>query len=103
MVFFGIAAKTFAITEGLLPEDEDFNRWYKFVTLETGLICGAVLFLIGLGVAISSVASWAHAGYGPLQPVEMMRRTLPSMMCLMLGTEVCFASFFLSLLGLKRR
>jgi hypothetical protein len=33
----------------------------------------------------------------------MMRRTLPAMLCLMLGTEVCFGSFFLSLLGLKRR
>ena len=29
----------------------------------------------------------------------MMRRTLPAMMCLMLGTEVCLGSFFLSLLG----
>jgi len=29
----------------------------------------------------------------------MMRRTLPAMMCLMLGIEVCFGSFFLSLLG----
>jgi hypothetical protein len=38
-----------------------------------------------------------------LPPVQMMRRTLPAMLCLMLGTEVCFASFFLSLLGLKRR
>jgi len=28
---------------------------------------------------------------------------LPAMLCLMLGTEVCFASFFLSLLGLRRR
>jgi hypothetical protein len=32
-----------------------------------------------------------------------MRRTLPAMMCLMLGNEVCFGSFFLSLLGLRRR
>lgn len=33
----------------------------------------------------------------------MMRRTLPAMLCLMLGAEICFASFFLSLLGLRRR
>jgi glycosyltransferase involved in cell wall biosynthesis len=103
LVFFGVAAKVFAITEGLLPEDESFDRWFRFVNLESGLIVGVVLVLVGLGIAISSVSAWAHTGYGPLPPVEMMRRTLPAMMCLMLGTEVCFASFFLSLLGLKRR
>ncbi|HZL28883.1 MAG TPA: glycosyltransferase family 2 protein [Acidobacteriaceae bacterium] len=103
LLFFGIAAKVFAITEGLLPEDESFQRWFRFVTLETGLIAGAMLVLVGLGIAIFSVHAWAHAGYGPLPPVRMMRRTLPAMMCLMLGTEICFGSFFLSLLGLKRR
>jgi glycosyltransferase involved in cell wall biosynthesis len=103
LIFFGVAAKVFAITEGLLPEDESFQRWFRFVTLETGLLVGVALVLAGLGIAISSVSAWAHTGYGPLPPVQMMRRTLPAMMCLMLGTEVCFGSFFLSLLGLKRR
>jgi len=103
LVFFGVAAKVFAITEGLLPEDESFDRWFQYVTLETGLIAGVLLLLVGVGIAISSVVGWAHTGYGPLPPVEMMRRTLPAMLCLMLGTQVCFGSFFLSLLGLRRR
>jgi glycosyltransferase involved in cell wall biosynthesis len=103
LVFFGVAAKVFAITEGLLPEDEAFSKWFQYITLETGLITGVLLVLTGVGIAVSSVVSWAHTGYGSLPPVEMMRRTLPAMLCLMLGTEICFASFFLSLLGLKRR
>jgi glycosyltransferase involved in cell wall biosynthesis len=103
LVFFGVAAKVFAITEGLLPEDESFDRWFQYVTLETGLIVGVLLFLAGIGIAVSSVVGWSHAGYGPLPPVQMMRHTLPAMLCLMLGTEISFGSFFLSLLGLKRR
>jgi glycosyltransferase involved in cell wall biosynthesis len=103
LVFFGVAAKVFAISEGLLPEDESFERWFRYITLETGLLVGVLMVLVGIGIAVSSVVSWSHAGYGPLPPVQMMRRTLPAMLCLMLGTEVCFASFFLSLLGLKRR
>jgi glycosyltransferase involved in cell wall biosynthesis len=103
LLFFGVAAKVFATTEGLLPEDASFERWFRYITLETGLVAGALLLFLGLGIAVSSVASWAHTGYGPLPPVQMMRRTLPAMLCLMLGTEVCFASFFLSLLGLRRR
>jgi glycosyltransferase involved in cell wall biosynthesis len=103
LVFFGVAAKVFAVTEGLLPEDESFDRWFRYITLETGLIVGVLLLLAGVCIAISSVMAWSHTGYGPLPPVQMMRRTLPAMLCLMLGTEVCFGSFFLSLLGLKRR
>ncbi len=103
LVFFGIAAKVFATTEGLLPPDESFDRWFRYVTLETGLVAGVLLLLTGTGIAISSVMGWAHTGYGPLPPVEMMRHTLPAMLCLMLGAEICFASFFLSLLGLRRR
>ena len=103
LVFFGVAAKVFAITEGLLPEDEGFDRWFRYVTLEAGLVAGVLILLLGVGIAISSVVSWSHTGYGPLSPVSMMRRTLPAMLCLMLGTEICFGSFFLSLLGLRRR
>ena len=103
LVFFGVAAKVFAITEGLLPEDASFDRWFRYITLETGLVVGALLLLTGVGIAVSSVVGWAHRGYGAMPPVTMMRHTLPSMLCLMLGTEVCFASFFLSLLGLRRR
>lgn len=103
LVFFGVAAKVFATTEGLLPEDPGFERWFRYVTLETGLAAGILLVLVGLGIAVSSVVMWSHTGYGPLPPVQMMRRTLPAMLCLMLGTQVCFGSFFLSLLGLRRR
>lgn len=102
LVFFGVAAKLFAMTEGLLPEDEQFSRRTRFFSLELGLLAGALLLVSGVAIALSSVVAWSHTGYGPLPPVQMMRRTVPSMLCLMLGTEVCFASFFLSLLGLKR-
>lgn len=103
LVFFGIAAKVFSITEGLLPEDENFERWFRYITLETGLAVGVLLVLAGIGIALSSVLTWSHTGYGSLPPVQMMRRTVPAMLCLMLGTEICFASFFLSLLGLRRK
>ena len=103
LVFFGVAAKVFAITEGLLPEDKSFDRWFRYITLASALLVGVLLVLTGIGIVVSSVMDWSHTGYGSMPPVQMMRHTLPAMLCLMLGTEVCFASFFLSLLGLKRR
>ena len=100
LVFFGVATKAFAITEGLLPEDESFDRWFKFVTRETGLIVGVLLVLVGLGVAASSVGSWRITEYGAAaaggdDAAHAACDDVPDV----LGTEVCFGSFFLSLLG----
>jgi glycosyltransferase involved in cell wall biosynthesis len=47
LVFFGVAAKVFAITEGLLPEDEKFAKWFRYITLEMGLMAGVVLLVAG--------------------------------------------------------
>lgn len=102
-VFFAVAAKVFTITEGLLPEDESFSRWFRYITLETGLLAGVLLVLVGLAVSVWSLSIWRGAGYGHLPPVEMMRLTLPAVLCLMLGAEIGLASFFLSMLGMKRR
>ena len=107
LVFFGVAAKVFAISEGLLPEDPSFDRWFRYITLETGLIAGVLLVLVGLRHRlISSVASWAHTGYVPApagadDAPHTPRHALPQ--GCWASMEVCFASFFLSLLGLRRR
>jgi glycosyltransferase involved in cell wall biosynthesis len=103
LLLFGVAAKAFATTEGLLPKDPRFERWFRYVTLEVGLAVGALLLAIGFSDAVLSALTWSHAGFGPLPPVVMMRRTLPAILCLTLGTEIVFSSFFLSVLGMKRR
>ncbi|MGI4854404.1 MAG: glycosyltransferase family 2 protein [Janthinobacterium lividum] len=68
LIFFSIAAKVFAITEGLLPPDESFDAWFRYVTLESGLVVGAVLLIAGFSIALSSVMGWAHTGYGRCRP-----------------------------------
>ena len=44
---FATFSKVFAITEGLLPEDIRFNRIFKYVNLELGLLIGLLLLLAG--------------------------------------------------------
>jgi hypothetical protein len=46
---------------------------------------------------------WYQTGFGQLLPAQALRITLPSMASLMLGVEIIFPSFLLSLLGLTRR
>jgi hypothetical protein len=89
--------------EGFLPEDPRFNAIFRYITLETGLIFGGFLLLVGAALLGYAIHLWQASGFGDLSPVRMLRLTLPSATCLMLGVEAIFGSFFLSLLGMKRR
>ena len=100
---FAVSAKVFGTQEGFLPVNPRFERLFKFITLETGLLFGCLLLLIGAGILGYAVFLWHAAGFGHLSPTHMLRLTLPSATLLMLGVEAIFASFFLSLLGLNRR
>ena len=100
---FAVSAKVFATQEGFLPRDPSFERLFQYLTLETGLLFGCLLLLIGAGIFGYALFLWHAAGFGNLSPTRMLRLTLPSAAAIMLGVEVIFASFFLSLLGLNRR
>jgi hypothetical protein len=46
---------------------------------------------------------WGRAGFGPMDPVHMVRATSAGLVCLTLGVEAIFASFFLSVLGYVKK
>ena len=100
---FAIGAKIFGIAAGLLPPDERLHRWFRYVKLETGLVAGGLLVLAGLLATIYAIALWHKSGFGHLQPTLELRVTLPSVTALLLGVEIIFTSFFVSLLGLRRQ
>lgn len=102
-IAFATFTKVFAISEGLLPKDPRINRAFRYLTLETGLIAGALLTLAGLGGSVLAVSEWGKANFGALDPSRMLRLILPSVFSLMLGVEIICSSFFLSILRLKRR
>jgi len=100
---FAVSAKVFGTQEGFLPPNPAFDRIFKIITLETGLLFGCLLLLVGAGILGYALFLWHAAGFGNMSPTRMLRLTLPSATAFMLGVEVVFASFFLSLLGLNRR
>lgn len=102
-VFFAVLARIFAITEGLLPEPRSFQRFFQVVKMEHGLVVGVLLVLLGVAGSVWAVTAWAGRDFGPYSPEEAMRIIVPSVVLLALGAQVTFSSFFLSLLGMKRR
>ena len=102
-VLFGVFTKTFAVQEGLLPPDARVDRLYRYVTLETGLVVSAVVLLTGIVLAVLSVTRWSDTGYGAMDVGRTMRLVIPATLLIVLGAQGVLASFFLSVLGMKRR
>ena len=102
-IVFATFTKVFAISEGLLPEDRRLDKVMEYVTLEVGLIVGVILIVLGLAGSIYAVAFWDEHSFGPLDPVRTLRFVIPAVTSLMLGCQILLSSFFLSILGLRRR
>ena len=58
---------------------------------------------MGMAGSIYAFGIWEKNLFGSLDPVKMMGIVIPAVTCLALGFQVIFSSFFLSVLGLKRR
>jgi glycosyltransferase involved in cell wall biosynthesis len=103
-VIFALFTKTFAISEGLLPEDPRLTRLYRYVTLETGIVAAIVLVIAGFALAATAIGIWQTQGFGPIVDVpRSLRVVILSSLAITLGVQTFFASFFLSVLGLSRR
>jgi glycosyltransferase involved in cell wall biosynthesis len=100
---FAVSARVFGTQEGFLPPNPKFERIFNYINLEVGLLFGVALLLVGFGILGYALHIWHSAGFGDLSPQRMLRLTLPSATCFMLGVEAIFGSFFLSLLGMNRR
>jgi hypothetical protein len=103
LVAFAFFTKVFGISEGLLPEDPRLNRAFSYLKLETGLVVGAALVVIGIAGSIVAVSGWSEQGFGNLDFDRMLRVVMPAVFSLTLGVQIVCSSFFLSILGLRRR
>ena len=102
-IAFACFTKLFAISEGLLPPDAVLDKLFGYITLEVGLAVGAVLTMVGLGASVYAVSGWGAQHFGMLDYSRTMRIVIPAALCLTLGAQTIFASFFLSVLGMRRR
>lgn len=102
-IAFALFSKLFGMCAHLLPADDRVAALMKMVTLERGLLLGGACSLIGIAGSAYALISWGQASFGPLDPGSMMRLTIPSLTFLAVGIQIIFASFFLSILGVKHK
>ncbi len=102
-ITFAVFTKFFAVSEGLLPPDPTLDKLFQYITLEVGLAIGALLATAGLAISLYAVGAWENKHFGALDYSHTMRLVIPAALFLTLGAQTIFASFFMSVLGLRRR
>ncbi len=102
IVLFAVFTKIFAVMSGFHPPHPLLEKVFKYVTLEVGLVAGALMSLVGLVALVAAVVSWGAVGFGHLDPRQTMREVIPAVVLLALGTQTVFASFFISILSIDR-
>jgi glycosyltransferase involved in cell wall biosynthesis len=80
--------------------DPWFERMRARFRLEHGLLAGGAVFLAGLGFAAVIVVRWAERGFGNLSEERL---AVLAAALMIVGLQVFFSSFLLSILGLRRR
>jgi hypothetical protein len=98
IVALGLAAHAFG-AYFLGEKDPWFDRMRARFRLEHGLMLGGAITLVGLVVAAVIVGMWIERGLGALseERLAVVAATL-----IVVGLQVFFSSFLLSILGLRR-
>lgn len=96
----GFYAKTYSLLEGFLKEDRLICFLQSHFNLEKGIFLGLFFFLMGLCINLYILLEWIMKRFGAL---DRVRLTLVGVTFLIIGVQIIFSSFFLSILGLKKR
>ncbi len=101
-VLFALFTQVYASAEGFLPEDKRVRHILKTLSLERGLLAGAVLGIAGIvGLAVS-LSYWRSASFGSLDYNHALRIVVPSVTALIVSCQIILGTFFLSILGIRR-
>ena len=100
---FAVLSKVFAVTEGILPPDLRVARLTRTLSLEAGVAIGALATLGGLVLLALAVEKWRRVSFGDLDYASTMRLVVPGVTLTALGFQTVLSSFFLGVLGMRRR
>ncbi len=101
LVIFAAFIKVFGMRAGLLPADRRMENFFRFATLEKGILVGAILALAGGALVVAAVVNWGRSGYGALDVEATMRPLILAVLLIAGGLQTIFSSFVMSMLGIE--
>ncbi len=100
LILFSLLARAVGVLKKVLPMTTQLARFLRVFTLERGILTGLLLALVGFGLAVYSVETWAHVRLAALDPAIVMRLAIPSVTLMVAGAEIIFASFLLGFIDI---
>ena len=102
LCLFCILAKIYAYKVNIINKLNRFYSWIMNVPTIRLVLFGLLFFVIGLVVSIISIASWHNVQFGNLNPNTFMPQVILANCCLIIGLQIFFSSFFISVMNIKR-
>ncbi len=94
----GFYAKAYAYTHRFAPEDRMIQLFYRYFSLEKWILCGLAIFAIGLAFDVYILVTWIQHGFKNLSEV---RPAIAALTFMVIGGQLVFSSFLLSILNIK--
>ncbi|XZE34511.1 glycosyltransferase family 2 protein [Pirellulaceae bacterium SH501] len=107
-IWCGVLAKTFAISEGILPSHHAShsstrkNDSGEASQLERLLLIAAAMATLGFALVGGTAWDWYRSDFGPLEYATTMRRVIPGVGLIAMAAQFAASSFLLSVLRLSR-
>ena len=99
VVALGLCAHAYG-TYFMGEKDPWFDRARARYRLEHGLLLGGAITAVGLAIAGWILITWIDRGFGQLSEERL---AIAAVGLVVVGTQIFFTSFLLSILGLRRR
>jgi glycosyltransferase involved in cell wall biosynthesis len=96
-VMSGLFAKAYCHNARLHATDRVLELFRKHFRLEQGLLVGGIMLLAGFGLDLSILIHWLRSG---MQALDSIRPATQASTLMIVGAQVIFSSFFLSLPGM---
>jgi hypothetical protein len=79
------------------------SKLFELVNLERGLIFGVLALIAGVALLLAAINQWRLAHFGHLDYSHTMRWVIPGATLTAVGFQTILASFFVSILGMRRK
>ncbi|WP_203293347.1 glycosyltransferase family 2 protein [Luteirhabdus pelagi] len=101
VLFYGLT-KVYTVENDLLPKSKKYDRLFKILNLEKGLLLGGFLILIGIMLALIAFFNWKELNFGNIENHVTMRMAIGAVTAILFGVQTALFSLFFSVLGLKK-
>jgi len=100
IINLGLYAKAYSFKQYFERDDKFIEKFYRYFRLEWGLVVGFSLFMVGLLMDFFILYSWIKGGFGAL--LQVSKASFATTLMVM-GVQIIFSSFFLSMLDVKKK